>query len=76
MYHIYHIWKTKNKTIQDSGYVLQGTIYKSIALCIITSLAISNIFSKFICNFHLFVNIVLYAIVQGIACLKNLKNIV
>jgi len=23
MYHIYHIWKTKNKTIQDSGYVLQ-----------------------------------------------------
>ena len=24
MYHIYHIWKTKKKTIQDSGYVLQG----------------------------------------------------
>ena len=24
MYHIFHIWKTRNKTIQDSGYVLQG----------------------------------------------------
>ena len=26
MYHIYNIWKTQNKTIQDSGYVLQGKI--------------------------------------------------
>ena len=30
MYHIYHIWKTKNKTIQDSGYVLQGEYYQTI----------------------------------------------